>query len=543
MGGGAEGLPHGEAGRIPGGTGVCLGRCDNSRVSVRICGGRRYGIGMHDREVVAAIVAGDPAGLAEAYDRYATPLYSFCRTMLREPADAADAVQDTFVIAAPRLAGLRDPERLRSWLYAVARNECHHRLRRGGLHASLEEAPDVTDEAADVAADVERADLRALVRDALGGVGPTEREVLELQLRQGLSGGEVASVLGISRNHAHALLSRARDQLATALGALVVARTGRQDCPDLDAILQEWDGVLTVLVRKRVNRHVERCQECSGRRNREVSPATLLGVAPIAALPLMAGSLPAGFRDLLLQIATGNSPAAVAHRAGVAKTSYSFGPHGFPRPLHQPGPPWWHTWPAHAGAVAGTAAVVVAGVTLIAPPPHHGVPPAGAATPSATGSADPALGHHGRPGTHGPTARASAMAEASVMPTAGGDSGAARPPASVLAAPSPVSTSSAAASPGTSDAPGAGTLSVSPATLAVASPGGGSITLTASGGRVNWSVSEPPGLEKKVVVAPMSGTLAAGETTTVSVTVAGPGKPRVHLAFSPGGAMVTVVIG
>ncbi len=224
---------------------------------------------MHDREVVAAIVAGDPAGLAEAYNRYATPLYSFCRTMLREPANAADAVQDTFVIAAPRLAGLRDPERLRSWLYAVARNECHHRLRRGSLHTFLDEAPDVTDEAADVAADVERADLRALVRDALGGVGRAEGEVLELQLRQGLSGGEVASVLGISRNHAHALLSRARDQLATALGALVVARTGRQDCPDLDAILREWDGVLTVLVRKRVNRHVERCPVCSGRRSRE----------------------------------------------------------------------------------------------------------------------------------------------------------------------------------------------------------------------------------------------------------------------------------
>src|SRR6266498_2076097 len=189
---------------------------------------------MRDREVVAAIVAGDPAGLAEAYDRYATPLYSFCRTMLREPADAADAVQDTFVIAAPRMAGLRDPERLRSWLYAVARNECHRRLRAGSKHASIEEAPDVTDEAADVAADVERAD-----------------------------------VLGVSRNHAHALLSRARDQLETSLGALVVARTGRQDCPELDAMLQDWDGDLTVLVRKRVNRHVERCDVCSGRRRRE----------------------------------------------------------------------------------------------------------------------------------------------------------------------------------------------------------------------------------------------------------------------------------
>ena len=505
---------------------------------------------MHDREVVAAIVAGDPAGLAEAYDRYATPLYSFCRTMLREPADAADAVQDTFVIAAPRMSGLRDPERLRSWLYAVARNECHRRLRAGSLHASIEEAPDVTDEAADVAADVERADLRALVRDALGGLGPTEREVLELQLRQGLSGGEVASVLGISRNHAHALLSRARDQLATALGALVVARTGRLECPDLDAMLREWDGVLTVLVRKRVNRHVERCPVCSGRRRREVSPAMLLGAAPVAVLPMMAGALPAGFRDQVLRLATGNSPAAVAHRAAVAKTSYSFGPHGFPRPLHQPAPPWWHLRPAHAGAAAGTVAAVTAGVTWVALPPHHGVPPAGAVAPIATSSAGPASGSDGRPGTDGPTARASATARASVLPMGSGSPGRATPSASMMAAPSPANASpmppapnlSPSSSTSTSDAPGAGTLSVSPATLDVTSPGGGSITLTASGGSVTWSVSGPPGLGKKVVVAPMSGTLAAGETTTVTVTAEGPGRPRVHLTFSPGGATVTVVI-
>jgi RNA polymerase sigma factor (sigma-70 family) len=506
----------------------------------------RYGINMRDREVVAAIVAGDPAGLAEAYDRYATPLYSFCRTMLREPADAADAVQDTFVIAAPRMSGLRDPERLRSWLYAVARNECHRRLRAGSQHASIEEAPDVTDEAADVAADVERADLRALVRDALGGVGPAEREVLELQLRQGLSGGEVASVLGISRNHAHALLSRARGQLETSLGALVVARTGRQDCPELDAMLQDWDGALTVLMRKRVNRHVERCRVCSGRRRREVSPAMLLGIAPIAALPLMAGGLPAGLREQVLRIATGNSPAAVAHRAAVAKTSYPFGHHGFPRPLHQPGSPWLHPRPAHAGAVAGTAAAVAAGVTWIAVPPHHGAPPAWAATPGVSGRADPALGRDGQPGTP----RSSAPAQASALTTASSSAGAGRPTAEVTGAPSPALSSAGASSAGaspsastsSSDSPGAGTLSVSPATLNVAPPASGSITLTASGGDVNWSISEPPGLEKQVVVAPMSGTLAAGQSTTVSVTVQGPGKPRVHLTFVPGGAVVTVVI-
>ena len=503
---------------------------------------------MHDREVVAAIVAGDPAGLAEAYDRYATPLYSFCRTMLREPADAADAVQDTFVIAAPRMSGLRDPERLRSWLYAVARNECLRRLRAGSLQASIEEATDVTDEAADVGADVERADLRTLVRDALGGVGPAEREVLELQLRQGLNAGEVASVLGVSRNHAHALLSRARDQLATALGALVVARTGRQDCPDLDAMLQEWDGVLTVLVRKRVNRHVERCPVCSGRRRREVSPAMLLGIAPIAALPLMARGLPAGFRDQVLQMATGNSPAAVAHRAAVAKTSYSFGHQGFPRPLHQPGSPWWHARPAHAGAAAGTAAAVAVGA-WIAVPPHHGVPPAGAATPSVTGSALPALGQDGRTGTPGPGGTASATAQPTALPMASGSSSSSAgfPTVSVTAVPSSAGASSADPSPSpsasTSDEAAAGTLSVSPSALDVTPPASGSITVTASGGPVNWSVSEPAGLEKKVVIAPMSGTLAAGETVTISVTVTGPGKPRVHLTFVPGGSVVTVRIG
>src|SRR2546430_15342014 len=104
----------------------------------------------------------------------------------------------------------------------------------------------------------------------------------------------------------------------------------------------------------------------------------------------MAGGLPAGLRDQVLRLATGNSPAAVAHRAAAAKTPYSFGHHGFPRPLHQPGPHWWHPLPAHSAAVAGTAAAVAAGGTWVAPPPPHRMPPAGAAPPGVSGRADPA---------------------------------------------------------------------------------------------------------------------------------------------------------
>lgn len=91
--------------------------------------------------------------------------------------------------------------------------------------------------------------------------------------------------------------------------------------------------------------------------------------------------------------------------------------------------------------------------------------------------------------------------------------------------------------------PSTGTLRISPTTLDVVPPATGTITLTAVGGPVDWTVREPPGLTRKVVVSPMSGTLAAGATTTVAVTVTGPGKPHVHLVFSPGGITVTVVVG
>jgi len=483
-----------------------------------------------DGDVVAAIIAGDPSGLADAYDRYAVPLQKFCSGMLREPADAADAVQDTFVIAASRLSGLEDPQRLRPWLYAVARNECLRRLQRSSRLAPIEGAAELIDEAADVAENAERAELRALVRDAVSGLGSVEREVLELQIRHGLNNAEVASILGVSRNHLHALLSRARDQLETSLGVLAVARTGRRDCPVLDTLLRDWDGQLTVLLHKRVNRHLRRCLVCSGRQRREMTPAMLLGVTPIIALPLAAALRP-GFRDQVLQAATAHSPAAAMHGAAVTPTAYSFGPHGFPRPLAPPRAQWWHPRPAHIGALA-TATAVVSAVTIIAMPPHHGTGPAG-----------------GRPTGLPPAGRtvlAPIVTDTTVLvPTAapgtssGGDTPVGSSGPAGTTAPARASTS---ASTTASVAPVPGTLSVSPAYLDVVPPAPGALSLTASGGPVAWSVSEPPGLAKKVIVSPMSGTLAAGATTTVSITVDGPGKMHVHLVFSPGGTTVTVVI-
>ena len=316
---------------------------------------------MRDSEVVAAIVAGNPEGLAEAYDRYASPLYTYCRSLLREPADAADAVQDTFVIAASRLAELRDRNRLRPWLYAVARNECHRRLRARTVQVTtpLDEMPDVTDTSADVSGEAERDELRTLLRSAVRGLNSGEQDLIELQLRQGLDAAEIAAMLGVSRNHAHALLSRARDQLEISLGALLVARSGREDCAALNTMLADWDGQLNVLMRKRINRHIENCPVCGERKKRELAPALLLGLAPLAA------AVPPGLREQVLRLASSNTPDAAAHRASVAQRTAPFGHHGFPKPLDPPKSSWWQTRSGQAAAAAAAAAVVAA-LTLLA---------------------------------------------------------------------------------------------------------------------------------------------------------------------------------
>jgi len=86
---------------------------------------------MQDRAVVAAVIAGDADGFGAAYDRYAASLYARCHAVLPE-SEAAEAVLDTFLVAAAKLPALRDPDRLGPWLHAVARNECLRRLGPGG---------------------------------------------------------------------------------------------------------------------------------------------------------------------------------------------------------------------------------------------------------------------------------------------------------------------------------------------------------------------------------------------------------------------------
>lgn len=89
---------------------------------------------------------------------------------------------------------------------------------------------------------------------------------------------------------------------------------------------------------------------------------------------------------------------------------------------------------------------------------------------------------------------------------------------------------------------GQGTLSVSPSSVVLTSLLSGTCTLTAAGGPVSWSISVPSGLLGKLTASPVSGTLAAGQSVRVTITVSGLASLDAQLTVNPGGLLITVLL-
>ncbi len=293
--------------------------------------------GTPDAQLVADVLAGDREAFAAVYDRYGDRLYDFAHSMLRQREEAEDAVADSFVIVAERLGQLRDPDRLRPWLYAIVRSECLRRLkaRKRVAYGGEEQLVEMADTAMSPEAEAEVSALRDLIWDASAGLAERDRAMLDLHLRQGLEGAELGEAMGVSASNAYVMLNRMRGQVERSLGALLIARLGRDDCDELDGILVDWDGRFSPLIRKRVARHVDSCETCEERRRRIVSPLALLAGVPAMAAPL-------SLRDRVV-----NDTRLVAYT--------------------EPTPSLWGRRRNQAAAAAGAAAIVVAGTLLIWP--------------------------------------------------------------------------------------------------------------------------------------------------------------------------------
>ena len=510
---------------------------------------------MQDSEIAAAIAAGDADGLAAAYDRYAAPLHAFCSALLTRPADAAGIVQDTFVVAGARLAGLRDRDCLKPWLYAVARNECHRRLR---APAGAAGAGQVNDAGAGI--DLERAELAEVVSAVIAALEPGEREVVELSLRQDFSTEDLASTLGVPVSQADALASRACERFETSLGALLVARTGRVSCGRLDEMLEDWNGQLTEPLRKQLSRHVQHCRACSGRRDRELEPALLLSVLPVMAIARSQ-------RQHVLALAASGAADAAAYRDGVLRRAGAFAESGFPVPADPPGSGRGRRRPvlgfaalSRSGrgrrrpvlAFAAVAVLAALGATGLEVAEHQSRRPQPAA--AALGSRIVSSQAHRAPPRQAATTRASsaaarhAAAPALVIATPTVPvpaSASVAPPATTPAGPTSSPTARPSPPPSSSPAPTNGTLSASPAsvTLGVSASGGspsGSFTLTANGGPVSYSLTVPAQYAAQLIVSPSSGSLAAGASVTISVTWQSTAALQTALSVGPGGQAVSV---
>ncbi len=95
-----------------------------------------------DGEDLAAARAGDDEAFARIYDRHAAVVLSLCRRLSMSEAD--DATQETFIRAHRNLHKVEEPEKLRPWLYAVARRVCSERTRSARRRARHEEGFAVT---------------------------------------------------------------------------------------------------------------------------------------------------------------------------------------------------------------------------------------------------------------------------------------------------------------------------------------------------------------------------------------------------------------
>lgn len=128
-----------------------------------------------------------------------------------------DLLQEILVALWRALPGFRGEASERTFVFRVAMNRAlNHRYRRPPSAEPLETASHVADAATTPEAAAAAAQERTTLLAAVQALPPSLREVVTLSL-EGLSGGEIADVLGIRENNVHARLSRARKALQEAL--------------------------------------------------------------------------------------------------------------------------------------------------------------------------------------------------------------------------------------------------------------------------------------------------------------------------------------
>jgi RNA polymerase sigma-70 factor, ECF subfamily len=147
---------------------------------------------------------GEPWALERFYAEYHAPVYTLCYRMLGRQEDAEDAMQAAFIRAFRDLPRFRGDSALKTWLYRIAVNEALSLRRR------RRDALPFEDQDASVNDDSELLIESLAVRRALHRLTAEQRAILVLQFWEGLTGPEIAEVLGLTLPAVKMRLYRAR---------------------------------------------------------------------------------------------------------------------------------------------------------------------------------------------------------------------------------------------------------------------------------------------------------------------------------------------
>ncbi len=159
--------------------------------------------------------------LAALIDQYSGTLYRVAFSVLRNPADSEDAVQEAFLRVLRHRHTLHEVRDHRVWLIRIVWNVVLDRKRRAKTRPETDDVADLARvlpssglSAEDIAA---AAQHHAHVLTCVDRLPPKERQVLLLSAFEELSSVEIASVLGITESSARSRLFRARNLMAEML--------------------------------------------------------------------------------------------------------------------------------------------------------------------------------------------------------------------------------------------------------------------------------------------------------------------------------------
>jgi RNA polymerase sigma-70 factor (ECF subfamily) len=163
--------------------------------------------------LVARAKSGDLEALEALFRAFETPVYNLARRMLRNPDEAEDIVQETFLEVVKSIGSYRGEGQLWAWVRRIAASKVLMRLRRAQVRAEEVFDEEITGSTAPIPVPV-RIDLER----ALEQLSETSRSVVWLHDVEGYTHEEIAEMMGKTVSFSKSQLARAHARLRHILG-------------------------------------------------------------------------------------------------------------------------------------------------------------------------------------------------------------------------------------------------------------------------------------------------------------------------------------